>query len=418
MADVKILSTRVALNTSTGNQDITISGFGTVKAALFELTYATTDQTARDEAVVSSGATDGTRHWNIINRSSHGLSDTQCTRRYRTGRVIGTTTGGGSVEGDAAFSAFITDGVRINIGDAFPSAYLLTVTLFGGADLTVRVDTINMSNVTSAQTYSSMGFETDVLLVASANDETADAGNAIMQLSYGFVHNNGAGTITQRVQALTEANSVAAGAPFSRMMEDKGCAKLNSASGAIVYETSFSSFGSAGFNFTNSASANFDRMHFLSLKFGGAASAVGTYEPPVTATTSTLSLSFTPQFCLLGLNGCTAVDTAEGDSDAGPWGIAVMDATSQYSNAIAIEDAAATTNTQSMSDNQAINFPGHAGANFYKATLSSMDASGVNLSFNQADGTTRKWIYLAVEAAAGGGGGSVAGNLLLLGVGG
>jgi hypothetical protein len=108
----------------------------------------------------------------------------------------------------------------------------------------------------------------------------------------------------------------------------------------------------------------------------------------------------TPQFALLGLNGCQAVDTNESDSDAGPFGISVMDSARQYCNSVAIEDAAATTNTQSLSDDQAINFPDHTGGSFYAATMTGFVAGEVPLSYSAANAATRQWIYLAVGASA------------------
>jgi hypothetical protein len=217
-----------------------------------------------------------------------------------------------------------------------------------------------------------------------------------------MVHNNGAGTITQRSMGQTETDAQPDSIPESRMMEDK-CGFQLSVLGVVDHEYTLTNFTSTGFQFTSNVSANNDLFGFIGLKFGGLGSAVGTYAPPTTATTSTISTSFTPQFCLLGLNGCTAVDTAEQDGDAGPYGVSVMTPTAQYCNAIAIEDASATTDTQSMSDDQAIKFPAHDGASdLHAATLVSMNGSGVNLSYSAANATSRKWIYLAVEQSSGG----------------
>ena len=61
MPDVKCAVTRVACNTSTGNQDITISGLGwTPKLAVFYLSYADTDGTLAAHSCMSVGFFDGT----------------------------------------------------------------------------------------------------------------------------------------------------------------------------------------------------------------------------------------------------------------------------------------------------------------------------------------------------------------------
>ena len=139
-------------------------------------------------------------------------------------------------------------------------------------------------------------------------------------------------------------------------------------------------------------------MGILALSLNGGKCSVGTYSPVTSATTDTIGASFTPKFCFLGLVGNTAVDTQEEDGDAGVFAISTMDAAAQSCNSIALEDLSAVTDTQSLVDNQAIKLPAHDGAsNLYDATLTSLDSSGVHLSYSTADATTRKWIYMLIS---------------------
>jgi hypothetical protein len=401
MADVWQRTKRVALPAVTGTFDITIAGMGTPKLAKFYVSEAITDGTVAVQAKISVGATDGTTQWaatvhsadasNATSDSSRGMTD-QCV-------LLNSLT---AVSGEGAFSAWITDGVRINITDAFPLAYFVTVVFYGGADYNGEVLALNLGTSTSAQSQA-MAREYDALELWSIGELFNDTGVSRLNPCLGFVKNDRAGTITQRSMGLAEANLVADGQPVARMMEDKGIFQLTAATGAVDYEVSFSNFSASGFDFQSNANAGSDRVGVIAHDFGGMASEVGTCEPPTSTGAHTLSLPFTPGFCILGLNGCAAVDTAEQDGDAGVFGIGLIDSVRQYCNSIAIEDLSATTDTQSLSDDQAIRLPAHDGASdLYAGTLTALNDTGVVFNYSTAHATTRKWPYLAIEAPSAG----------------
>ena len=403
MSDVRIAVTRVVASFDNATQDITISGFGTPKAAFFVLVAATADDTPLANAQMGYGATDGTRQWAAAWFSEDAAARTNNARRGMTDMCACAIAGGGGVVAEAAFNAWITDGVRITWG-AFPATnYFLHVILFGGADLSVRADVVNLGTVTTTQTYSSMGFEADLLICASPQRDMNDAsdgsasGNCI-----GFVHNNGAGTVTQRCQATGEIDNQADGAPVARMFEDMFAAEVNQL-GTVAWEASMSNFGTAGFDFIQNVNSASDRFGFLALDLpSDVGSWVGTHNSPTgTGDNSSTAPGFTPQFVMLGLNACAAVDTAETDADAGVWGVSMFDDTRSYCGSTAIEDAAATTNTASEADDQAIRLMDHAQNDDWVGTFSSFNADGWTLNFSVADGTARKWIGFAIEEAVG-----------------
>lgn len=404
MPDVNIKITRVACNTATGTQDITISGFGTPKAALFILNSAQADNIRSPGASLCMGATDGTTQWSMGAFSRSAQANTSVGSRQHTDSCIAPIIAAGVIDGEAIFDSWITDGVRINWTDAPLGAYFLTVILFNGSDLSAKADTINLGTSTSAQTYSSMGFEANVLICGGINSASIDSGISTMAFWTGFVHNDGAGAITQMHQGWTERNNQAAGIPFSRMMTDKFGAGLLVTNGTVSHEYSASSFTSSGFDFTSNASALSARFHFLGLSLGGLNAAVGQYDPPTTATTSTISAAFTPQLTIIGLNLCQAVDTTEGDGDAGAFGLSTISSSEQYVLTCNIQDAAATTKTGSDSRDEAIMLPPDVGSTgdvwIYEGVLTSLDSSGTNLSYSTVEGTTRKWIYLMIESDA------------------
>lgn len=110
---VDVAVTRVSCNTSTGNQDITITDFGTPKAALFFANVATSDATAASDAFNSYGAVDGTRQFACYWGSEHNKGTTNTNGIWDSDQCVKLMLNAGStVDGEAAFSSFITDGVR------------------------------------------------------------------------------------------------------------------------------------------------------------------------------------------------------------------------------------------------------------------------------------------------------------------
>lgn len=396
---VNIRATRVAAQTAGGTQDITISGFGTPKAALFIATWADTDGVKEDFASVGIGATDGTNQWATATKSDHGVGSTDTKKTNKADEcIILFGSGFNNIDGEANFSAWITDGVRINWGIAPSKGWLLEVVLFGGDDLSAKVDTDALNATT--QTYGNMGFEADVLICAGAAQSMGAGILGELAIYLGLVHNDGAGGVVQRCLAFDEANSSSEGAPVARMFEDAFAAELSSA-GAIEWEASASNFTANGFDHQASANPGTDEFAFLGLKFTGRQSWVGTVDSPTaTGNDSQTGPGFKPQAVLLGLSAIQAVDVTEGDADAGPFGISFFNETEEFCKSIAIEDAAATTNTQSVSDDQAVNLDAHDGTDTWDAAFVSMDANGWTLNFSATDGTARKWIGLAVEGEA------------------
>ena len=403
MSDVRFAVTRVAAPTSTGTQDITVSGFGTCKAAFFIISGAVTDDTIADTAQIGFGATDGTRQWSHACRSTDASANVAGNRRGMTDKCVHLSLAGLSgVDGEAGFSAFITDGIRIDWTNAPASAFLVTVILVGGDDISVRADTINLGTATTAQTYSSMGFEANLLLCSGPNNAMADGNDTLVSSGFlGFIKNDGAGGITQRSMSWTEPSGSADGAPCTRMMEDKFGFEFTLA-GGVIHEYTASNFGSAGFDFTSNANAGNDLFGFLAIDFPADVDCwVGTHDSPTgTGNNSSTAPGFTPQFVMLGLNACAAVDTTESDADGGVMGVSAFDDTRAYCNAMATEDAAATTNTASQSDDKAINLMDHTQNEDWLGTFSSFNADGWTINFSVTDGTARKWIGFAVEEAS------------------
>jgi len=406
---VTVAVTRVACNTSTGTQDITTTDLGglTPKAALFVVTKATSDGSAATHAVLGMGATDGTNQWAIGNMARDAQSSTQCARRAMTDEcVMIMVDTGPSVDGEAAFSSWITNGVRIDWGDAPAAAYLLTVVFFAGTDLSVDVGTFTFASTVNTDTdVTSVGFEADAVLFASHANPINDTGYTSFFASFGIALNSS--PVRQYSAAITDRHAQATTNINGLTSDDYAISILYNGSNYLAGE--IGSFDASGFSCTTRVNnGGGEQIGYLALSFGGAvdfeAGVVAT--PTSTGNQSITDPGFTPQAVLLGLSRCATLDTVETDQlDAGVFGISVFDEDDEYCNSTQSEAGVGTSDTQSLSDDSVVNLPEGDGTAGHVASFVSFDANGWTWNFSTTDtGSARQWWYFAVEeeAAAGG----------------
>ncbi len=176
----KIEPARVALNSGTGTQDITVSGFGTPVGAIFFLVKATTAGTEVADARMSIGATDGTNHW--CTTSSMTATGPQLGHKFATDRVAGELNPNGDTDDSViVFDSWITNGVRVNITNDRSAACFLVVWLIGGG-ATASVGTYTPS---SSTTTKSPGFTTKLLFMAGSGVASGSTSNTCV-LNYGI----------------------------------------------------------------------------------------------------------------------------------------------------------------------------------------------------------------------------------------
>jgi hypothetical protein len=394
-------TTRVACTTSDGNQDITTSDLGglTPKAALLILMGATTDGTAASDLQFSYGAATGSSNrWCIFGNDEDGqaTSDTACGSM--TDAVCYATTPGTTTEtAKADFSSWITNGIRINWSNAPASAYLLTVVFFAGTDLSAYAGSEELGNTTDLEiNVTDPGFEPDVVFTAKKEFDNIQA--ASMRLSIGAVHNGV--SVSQRALSTEYVDNQ--GTTINRLgfWSSYGIAHSTN---SLDWGGEFTSFDSDGFSvITRNAGANNTALRYLALNFGGVASSwVGTHTTPTsTGNDSDAGPSFTPQLVLLGLSLAEGNDTIYQDNRAGSFGLAVFDADDEYTGIGTSEDAVATTNTQSLSDDRAIVVPDDDGTLDIEASFVSMDANGWTVNYSNAPATAKLFLALAIGAAA------------------
>jgi hypothetical protein len=399
---VDVAVTRVACNTALGTQDITIASFGTPKAAMFILSYSITDGTAAADAALSIGAATGTAnewcyHWN--SEDGQGTTDVHA-EIVSTRCVLINTPGTSTSDGEAEFSAWITDGVRINWTTAAGSAWLLTVVLFGGADLSAHANNVGLGNTVDLETnITAPGFEPR-LVIAVANSPTAiDIATSNVRPTYGVVHNDGFGAITQRSAAYRHLNGAATSEIDGHCTETYGLLAIGS-NATVIWGGEFTNFDASGFSVITRVGAGLNTaMCYLALDFNLAAEGwVGTVDTPTgTGNEAVSGVPNTPQFVFQIGTYMEAIDTAYNNSAlAGTVGFSTFDVDDEYMTSAQDEDGAGTTNAQSVSDNTAVELPDDDGAAGLTAAFVSMDSNGWTLNYSAVEANAKKFFGLAI----------------------
>ena len=396
---------RAAVNTSTGNQTFTgdIGGL-TPKAARFIMVKATTDGTAAADRYMSVGFTDGTRERVVGFSENDGTATTEVQSWYRTDKCIEFVNEAGSEIASATFVSFGADAVTVNWTTAPGSAWLLTVELYGGSDLTAYVDHVDVLNtVDNTEDVTAPGFEPDVLLTIG-NMQVNDPSSTAQGLpSFGLVHNDGASTITQRALTYFVRDGRIAEDTKAYIRNDAGIVQISTT--ALDWYGEFHTFDSSGFSVSaRNAGGNNREVCYLALNFGGVVdSKVITYNTPTsTGDDANTAIGFTPQFITTLNHQIGSVNTFTEDATVGTFGISSIVSDTEFSNSAQSEDNAGTINAQSLSDNVAFELPDDDGTANLTGTLSSFDASGFTINYTAVGASAYPFFLLAIEEQAGG----------------
>lgn len=408
---VAVAVTRAALNTTTGTQDFTTTALGglTPKAALFFVTYATADGTAANHMQMAVGATDGTNHWVTVARVRNGVTTGSTTRRGATDAVVWLQrNSSNTIDIEAAFDSFITNGVRINITKTTAVALLLHVVLFAGSDLSAKVGTFTASSGDLTETTVTTTFQPDHLFFATMDAAFDDTNVAGALQSLGVAYRGG--SIQQAGYGFYEPHGQTTSDPQGLIQDDR--VTMSIGSGALSREFEVSAFLSDGFKLKlrqGSSSASMDHG-YLALNYNGKATGyVGVDASPTsTGDDANTAPGFTPQFLMLLPTTMPALNTIYTDTNVWAQGVSIITSSVAYSVSIASEDAQTTTDTQSLSDDVALRLPQGDGTAGLQASLVSFDANGYTLNYSAVLGSARQMAVFAISVESTGTEGALA----------
>lgn len=400
---VKVTTARFTTPTSTGNQTWTDTNLGglTPKAVMLFAGHADTDGTAEDNMAQCIGYCTGAS--NEVSDSAQfqtgvGTTNTDCrmdSAQFAALLVTSTT-----IQVAATFVSFQANSVTLNFNTVDTDEQLWTVVFFAGDDLTAHAGVIDdVGNVTDTTTdVTAPGFEPDLVFLSSAQ-LTGTGNNSNGRMSFGAAVNDGADT--QASISWFSRNGQTASIVISYMSTVYAGTALVPT--ALDYGLEVDAFDSSGFSvITRNAGGNNDDWHYLALSFGNAANVNlrSIDSPTSTGNDARTGIGFEPQFVLLGLMDLQTADTALSNADAGSFGVSCFTENAEYCNSWADEDAAATTNTQTLSDDTAVHFTTQDGTQQYVASFSSMGSDGYTLNYSVADATARKWFELAIQSVS------------------
>jgi len=399
MADVKFRATTLALNTSTGTQNITISGFGTPSSVIF-LWGGTTDGAQRtDGAHFGMGFADGTSEYMSAVASEDNVTTSDTFRLSRNDRCINIySVTSGSSEYVISWNSWLTDGVQINIAATTGVTRHVTAILIGGSDVSnAYVGNHKLTTTTGANDITSVGFEPDlVFFMGTGHGGYGVSGGSENIFSMGIAHNDGVDT--QRCLLFSDKDGSATTAVQTMLRNDSCIGQIYN--GSVTWRGSVGTFDSSGFTITiDSGNSASDYIDFLALKFTNSPDiSIDSLDSPTsTGTYSTTAPGFEPDFAFLMLSDCTAENTLQNQEG---FGVSVFDSTNEYCLAYSSEHNVGTSNAASQWHSNAVDDLTGGTTSLNIGTFSSFDTNGFSLSFpSTVAGTARKWAALTIGPA-------------------
>jgi len=398
MADVKFETVRVALNTGTGTQDITISGFGTPVAAMFYFEWATADDTITARTRSSVGYTDGTNQCVTAITSIDNVTTSNTARIQNSTNVIQEITTG-STQGAAKFDSWVTDGVRIDITNAPSGAFFVTVVLIGGADV-VSAKAALSATMTSATTVHTVGFEADLIFtncIGSANNNASSPEGALIFSSAISVND---GSDSNYMVGMHAEDNASTSDTYNYTSTVYCIGQVNNSGGA-VWLGGINTYTSTGFTVSATTTPS-DKFCYLALEFANNPTITVAMEdsPTVTGTKSFGATSTTPEFGMVISGGNSSLATFQSNTMVGMF---VADASNQYGWSFVDEDAKAVTVCKSIIKDGGLVQLITASTKF-DSTFTGFTSTGMDLSFTEVNATARKWITLFIGDGAVAGG--------------
>lgn len=396
---VMLRQTRAALNTSDGNQTFSQAGLGGLipKSAIIRVTKATADGVAADGELLAIGYVTGANNQvACCIAADHGAAATNAARRWTDDACILLIDGDGAVVLRATFVAFVADGVTLALNwTAGGAAYLATVEFGAGPDYRAWAGAVALGAANSSADITAPGFAPDAGRFA-ATWGTRDTAQPDATISLGIGHRSGAMLCLERYGLDAQADATFA----SRLNTDQVAhCRYNTQGRARV---TASSWDGQGVTLTV-VTSDINSSVLVLLEQFGAGSQAGLLTTSTTVGVEVdYALPWNPQYVTHILSPRTSTGSANNTAVATPIGLHSVTADGEYSDTVAGEEGAATSNAQSLSDNQVM-LPGHTGTTV-AAGVTTLGTDKYTVDWTTVPATALLWPYLAVEAGTTGGG--------------
>lgn len=400
MATNAAIAVGVMPGSNGGTVDLTVSGFGTVQAAVVFCSNANSTSNPQDFFFTSVGFWDGVNsvQHSYSQYSGHGGGTADSARYSSKALVINLS----SVTGTCSA---ITDGIRITQGGTSTLPRYITAILINGVT-DVHLAEQNLGTGTSPIDITAPGFKPSLVFFGSSGLGAAPASGTFSSMSFGVAHNNSSDTVTQGYICCNSDNGAATMDTMSIVSHSYIAAQLTN--NAAVWQASVGSFDPSGFSITPSASASSDYLSYLAIEL---ADPDDCWVDILDAATSTGDLSqsgigFEPQVVGLACNMATSLDTVTSGATIN---LGAGDGTTQQCISGSDENGAGTSDTSNEADTSNIlQILNDDGTQDGLASLSTLDSDGFTLNYSDAASSAKKILAFAIgDSTAGGGGPNV-----------
>lgn len=351
---IKLASVELNTPNTIGNQDFTVSGFGTADAAIFLTSFGTAagSQQAAIQASIGFAANNGTTTTQHVSAATvqNNVATSNTYRRYATDEVCMRVDTSGSLRAEGAWNSWITDGVRVDWHDPDNQTTRKVVAILiqdtdASAKFYVGQFTPNATEDASVD-VTDIDAQADLVIFTgsytSSVDTTADGAKLFLGiwerssgLQYSLSWYSEDAAAAEQVGSFL--SNLRCGVEVAEAGVGAGLECVENVDGFRVFtrDASGASFGVVGY-----LAINFTTRHQMQL---------GVYRVPTgTGTDATTGVGFQPDF-LLGIQShITALNTLTQDSTGGVFGVGFSDLSSEDSASFECEDAADPTDTNSV----------------------------------------------------------------------
>lgn len=408
MVDVNVRKVTFTLDTAGADQDVTIAGFGTVKAAKIEISQGTTLDGNTNHMRAHWGITDFSTTLAFSCQSQNAVLTSNANTRRRDGKFVYLINPASNALDCEGTCIAITDGIRISWDSNPPAPNHAHVTLYGGADLQVSVDELaSAGTIGGTASVTGLAFEPDAIEMLSPGLDFPVAGAASADTIIGLgLSTNPAGGIQQRtyLHAENDGQSKSAIGGIVRTDRIMQAVTWSGEVPSLGPSLEVTAYNSDGFTVTQRDSAAFAITGaYLSLNFGGGQFWLGSIDID-TATAGNLAITdpgFEPGalFCI-----GTAIDFVNigalqsTDSTGGRWSYGFASADEEMGIRGTVDDAENNTDARSSAHTKLCIIRFFAGGTDYELNWVSFDANGFTINKASASTADKAVIFLAIEA--------------------
>jgi len=384
--------------TASGNVDYTSAGFGTPTAVIMIASNSTVASPIIVDARMSFGFTDGTDAYCVALNDENGNGTTLTERESFSGSIYIDPSFANT---RADFVSLITDGIRVNYNDTPAAARSLTIILISG---TFNVKAFShLLPASGVSDITSIGFKPNLTLLSTVG-HTAIAAESLAPATFslGWVHNSSSDVVTQAFAAQYSANGVSTSDVWARRHVDAAIGEINAGGG--VWTAVASAFDASGFTLTvTGASSNY--IFGLAIDTGDTDGVqINSYNSP----TATGELFFTttgldPSHVMMIGGAGSNSNTPYSGQNGGVFGISNYDGTTESYVGIAVEDAAATSDTDShFSSSDGVShymFSGGTSSALNIGSFTGLNAGNFSIDFPATVDASNvyRWLALAVS---------------------